>query len=696
MVSKYINIILNWRELHMSWPQNVKNLFLCTVLIMIVQMIVPTVEAASKDQSGIQWSTLTNLESNGLNDIAFDDEFNYVVVGNDRTILHSLDGKQWVSAKSPAIGDLNAVATNGKDFVAVGESGSLLTSKNGTSWSLGKLVNPPLQKDLYRKYNADSPKEYKSIGWGQKVKLESLYFHHVIWDGKRYIAIGIWLQVEDGTAVTVEQPIISTSINGLDWAVAPLKYDANKLSNPYRDFIPTKIAFNGSKYAIIAGVVTLTSSNLTLWDARNASSNVYSYYDILIRGKEFIALGIDSKTDRNVLYSSMDGLTWKLFKSDFSARESIYSISWDGKRYIGLNKFNRMFQSTDLKTWKSKYNSVIDDTIISEGRRAIASDVSTNKIIFDGKQHIAINQHGLILVHDDESQDSGSTTYWNIVRERAPLNFTDLLFDGKKRYVATGSLYKGFLTSYGSLWESSNGYDWTRTEIDGVSSFMYWNELASGNGTILAHGYDRDSNGKSIDRNQYYYSTAPGEWKMNKFPKDVVSVFAISWLNEQFYVVVNGGYITSKDGIKWSNVKPAAITMESVSKGSNLTLGVRAPNEQNQYGGELFTSKDGVSWKKSSLNIFNVNDHRWSDASLIQSNWNGKQFAVLAYNSMVGVSPDGINWKVKPIVNRLRSFAWNGKLYMGSAFGDGRDRGKMFYSYEQQNYLGRRKIYYCR
>jgi len=193
------------------------------LMIMIFQFIAPAAEAASKDSSGMEWSTLTATESNNLNDITINDEHRYVAVGDDRIILYSLDGKQWSSAKSPSIGNLESVASNGKGFVTVGSMGSLLSSKDGTAWTLGKLVNPPLQRDLYRNYDATYPKTYKSVGWGQKVKLENFNFRHVIWDGKRYIAIGSWMiEVIPESRRIIEQPIIATSVNGIDWNVAPL------------------------------------------------------------------------------------------------------------------------------------------------------------------------------------------------------------------------------------------------------------------------------------------------------------------------------------------------------------------------------------------------------------------------------------------------------------------------------------------
>lgn len=434
---------------------------------------------------------------------------------------------------------------------------------------------------------------------------------------------------------------------------------------------------------MIAGRITLTSSNLALWEARIPSSNT-SHVDLQVHGKECITLGLDSGTDQQVLYASGDGLAWKTFKSDISSKEDIYSIVWDGQQYFGLNKFNRTLRSPDLKTWQPTYNNVSDGTT-AEGLHTVYNDLNINKIIYDGKQHIAIADHGLILVNDNDMEDTATTMDWTIVRERAPLNFTNLLFDGKNRYVAAGSNFvSNTFINRGSLWESSNGYEWNKSEISVAPPFMSWSNLAAGNGTLIAHGYGNDLSGKSTDRSQYYYSTAPGVWETKKFPAGVETVFGISWVNQQFYAAVTKGYITSKDGVTWSNVKSAALTMETIVKGGNITLGIRASNENNQNGGGLYSSNDGTSWKKSSLKMDNP---YWGSSDIMHNIvWNGKQFAIIGNNATVAVSPNGLTWKVKQTANRYMSSAWKGKLYMASAFGDGDDYGKMFYSYDGLNY----------
>jgi len=381
------------------------------------------------------------------------------------------------------------------------------------------------------------------------------------------------------------------------------------------------------------------------------------------------------------MYSTEDGLTWKSVKSDISSHKDITSIVWDGQQYLGIGKFITTFRSTNLEKWQSTNNFVTD--IVSSVRH----DLKINKIISDGKQHIAIADHGFILVNESFRDNTASSTDWTIVREKEVIDFSHLLFDGKTRYVATGT--NNLLGTYfnsGSIWESSNGYDWSKSEVSTAPPFMLWTQLAAGNGTIVAYGYGHNTSGNPTDRRQYFYSTTPGVWEPNKFPAGVTTIFGISWVNQQFYAAVNGGFITSKNGVDWSKVNSSALTMAKITPGGKIIVGLRAPNQHNENGNLLYSSYDGASWKKVNL-IMNSHDPIWGSSDTLRDiSWNGKQFAAIGSNPTVAVSQDGLNWSVKETANRYQNLAWNGRLYMASAFGDGSDYGKMFYSYDGLNY----------
>ena len=61
----------------------------------------------------------------------------FVAVGNSGTLLTSSDGITWTSRTSGTTKSLNGITYANNSFMTVGESGTILTSSDGTSWTSG-------------------------------------------------------------------------------------------------------------------------------------------------------------------------------------------------------------------------------------------------------------------------------------------------------------------------------------------------------------------------------------------------------------------------------------------------------------------------------------------------------------------------------------------------------------------------------
>ncbi|ADR37424.1 hypothetical protein Ocepr_1973 [Oceanithermus profundus DSM 14977] len=86
---------------------------------------------------GTGWTTRANPDaycSANLNDVAYSGT-RFVAVGDSGTVLWSNDGASWSSATSGVSGDLYAITYGNGTFVAVGAGGTVLTSTDGLSWS---------------------------------------------------------------------------------------------------------------------------------------------------------------------------------------------------------------------------------------------------------------------------------------------------------------------------------------------------------------------------------------------------------------------------------------------------------------------------------------------------------------------------------------------------------------------------------
>lgn len=88
---------------------------------------------------GTGWATRANPDaycSTNLNDVAYNGT-RFVAVGDSGTVLWSNDGASWSSATSGVSGDLYAITYGNDTFVAVGAGGTVLTSTDGSSWNAG-------------------------------------------------------------------------------------------------------------------------------------------------------------------------------------------------------------------------------------------------------------------------------------------------------------------------------------------------------------------------------------------------------------------------------------------------------------------------------------------------------------------------------------------------------------------------------
>ena len=60
----------------------------------------------------------------------------FVTVGESGTILTSSDGVTWTSRTSGTSDKIREVTYGNSSFVTVGDNGTILTSTDGTSWTL--------------------------------------------------------------------------------------------------------------------------------------------------------------------------------------------------------------------------------------------------------------------------------------------------------------------------------------------------------------------------------------------------------------------------------------------------------------------------------------------------------------------------------------------------------------------------------
>jgi hypothetical protein len=246
----------------------------------------------------------------------------YVAVGASGTVLTSPDGVVWTTRTSGVTKSLNAVGANADVFVAVGEEGAILSSVDGSAWTS-------------RTSNTTST------------------LFGVAWSGAIFVAAGEGSSIvtsADGTTWTKRAFATPTDLSGVAWG-------DNKF---------VAAGFDG-----LNGTVN-TSSNGTTWTSQTVEAPD-GLLSIAWSGAAFIAgsLGI---------MASPDGVTWIMHPS--GTDNYIYSTAGHSDRSVAVGSGGAIVSSSDNATWAAENSGVT---------------ASLNCVAWCNTMFIAVGEAGTIL-----------------------------------------------------------------------------------------------------------------------------------------------------------------------------------------------------------------------------------------------------------------------------------------------------------
>jgi hypothetical protein len=205
----------------------------------------------------------------------------FVVVGGSGTrgvAYASADGSAWSKVYSSS-DEIYDAAWSGNRIVAVGRRGSLLTSPDGSNWTIGTSC---AVDDL----------------------------NSIIWTGDRFVAIGC----SDTTLSVV------TSSDGQNW-------NCNNIQTKNPGDALFSLVWTGTGFAALGrdGVV-FTSPDAQTWTGRS-SGTFKQLQSLEWTGKELVAVG-----NRGVIVTSPDGISWKNMVCDTT--KNLCAVKWTGSRLV--------------------------------------------------------------------------------------------------------------------------------------------------------------------------------------------------------------------------------------------------------------------------------------------------------------------------------------------------------------------------
>jgi hypothetical protein len=252
----------------------------------------------------------------------------FVAVGDSGTILTSSDGATWITRSSGTTDPLEGVVWTGTEYAVVGGSGTFLTSPDGVAWTM------------------------------QSLHVNNL-FYGIAWSGSIFVAVGF-----TGN--------ILTSPDGINWT--------QRVSGT-QDVLQA-VTWADSQFVAVgrAGAI-LTSPDGVTWTSRGNGGGLYG---VTWSGTQFVAVGSsDAPCCVDVILTSPDGIIWTPRTSN--AGSLPMAVAWSGSQYLavgGSGIFATMQSSPDGVNWKTE---------------AAGSEYALLGVAWSGTSFVAVGVNGMIL-----------------------------------------------------------------------------------------------------------------------------------------------------------------------------------------------------------------------------------------------------------------------------------------------------------
>jgi hypothetical protein len=366
-------------------------------------------------------------------------------------------------------------------FVAVGGGGSVLTSPNGTNWTLHSAGTSYFLRDVTW---AAELQEFVAVGqhgtittsddgenWDLIESRPDDYFYGVDWSGSLLMIVGQdgWmLSSPDGEAFTLRHGP-STDLRDVAWSEA-----------------------SGQFIAVGQLEIILESTDGTTWDTRLSGVDLdLNGVAAVAEDSSLLAVGTQGKVLR-----STNGTDWQL---SYAGPQVVYSDLWVGSEVaVIVGNEGTILYSDDLETWDTidvkpvllhlygvsgSASQIValgqSGTILTstDGASWTAASSPTEEWLYDaawsGSEFVAVGNTGTVL----RSVDGLS---WSIETLAAPDSLRAVAWVDE-RFVAVGL--------GGKVWLSSNGTTWTEGIWDADTKFDLFGVASSGD-IMVAVGRD--------------------------------------------------------------------------------------------------------------------------------------------------------------------------------------------------------------
>lgn len=566
-------------------------------------LITPLKINTNLGQKGVL-SEKINLKINNyggsLNDVTFSEEVGlYVAVGNSGTIVTSKNGEDWniaqyvANEKQP----LHSVAYSNDVhlFVAVGEHGFVMTSPDGEKWTEREI-------DFTHAFSC------VIYAQGRFIATANRAYEAISTDGVNWTIIDIATTLTKITYVPELNSYfgvngsenIFKSANGETWTSQTIEYQNST------DF--ESITYADNLHLLVAvGYVIATSSDGVIWNITEPFSNAKYYTVEYSKNTSLLLLG-GQKDAIVFLAYSIDTINWgEVEITDLGLMETYpeinaFAYSKYLNNFVAVGAYGIVLESKNGKDWKTVTPSM------AYYLRSGAYSKDKNCYIFPFSKY----ETGNILY------TSNLQTFTNVYKQMEPaeVEFSDSIYVEELGYfVIVG--YRGVVI------KSTDGVNWTVSQIENANVLNAVTYSKKEN-----RFYTVDTTGK------VFFSSDAENWEL-LCDLDISYNNVICAIDDKDLLLIGGiEVIIAYKNNQWQTITIDDTIIKDIVYSKELNLIVAVTNDYNS----IYTSVDGLNW------TLKYKDTVASTLNAVVYSETYSMFVAVGSGGIILFSSDGENW----------------------------------------------------
>jgi hypothetical protein len=303
------------------------------------------------DDTGTMWTRLEVSPPAVLYGIAFNGR-QYVAVGAQGTVMTSTDLAGWTVHSAGVDHSLRSVAASPSRFVAVGEDSRgeaiVVSSTDGAAWSV----------------------QYRAGGLAPVTRLSK-----VIWTGTQFVAVGQEIPLSV-SPMWVPYAVILTSPDGVGWTRRA------RFQIPLGDWAPSEcamssVAWSGSRFVAVGisrSSTAWTSADAETWtriDMPGAPAFKHFLRDVAWGNGRFVAVGWGGTP---AAFTSTDGLSWQA-NAGAEPLPAMNAVTAGASRFVAISNSYRE-TSVDGLAWTVRPSPDCGNGVLWDGARYVSVGVA--------------------------------------------------------------------------------------------------------------------------------------------------------------------------------------------------------------------------------------------------------------------------------------------------------------------------------